>query len=109
MQNDQAVEILVEMRNWVRAAAFPYVRAALEAELTDSKSRVAYQMFDGTASIEQVRVACKMSPNSLIALANRCTARGLMEQTAEKKRVKLFDLKDFGLLGEEEQPSGAKK
>ena len=58
----------------------------------------AYQMLDGTVSVEQVRAACKMSPNSLVALAQRCTAMGLMELRDDKKRVRLFDLDDFGLL-----------
>jgi hypothetical protein len=55
-------------------------------------------MLDGTASMEQVRIACKMSPNALVALANRCAAMGLMDTNEEKKRVRLFDLGDFGLL-----------
>ena len=40
---------------------------------------LAYQMMDGIASREQIRTACKMSPNSLVSLAQRCTAMGLME------------------------------
>jgi hypothetical protein len=67
-------------------------------------------MLDGTKSIEQVRTACKMSPNGLIALAQRCTAMGLMEVNGDKKRSRLFDLADFGLIAEEEKPeAGTKK
>jgi hypothetical protein len=71
----------------------------LEAALPDAKSRTAYQTLDGTASMDQVRIACKMSPNALVALANRCVSMGLMEVNREKKRVRLFDLADFGLIG----------
>jgi len=46
--------------------------------------------------MEQVRIACKMSPNALVALANRCAAMGLMDTNEDKKRVRLFDLGDFG-------------
>jgi hypothetical protein len=101
---EKLLEVLVDIRNWIRAAAHGPVKTLLEAALPDEKSRTAYQMFDGTASVEQVRVACKMSPNAVVALANRCAAMGLMELNAEKKRHRLFDLADFGLIDE----SGAK-
>jgi|GEM_PF-1722870 len=88
-----------EIRNWVRAAAYPGVRKLLEEALPEAKLRAAYQMLDGTVSLDQVRVACKMSPNVVGALAQRCIAMGLMELTEDKRRVRLFDLNDFGLLG----------
>jgi len=98
---DKLLEVLVEIRNWIRAAAHGPVKNILEAALPDAKSRAAYQMFDGKASVEQVRVACKMSPNAVVALANRCAAMGLMGLNAEKKRARLFDLNDFGLIPED--------
>ncbi len=49
--------------------------------------------------MDQVRIACKMSPNALVTLASRCTSMGLMEVNQDKKRVRLFDLSDFGLIG----------
>lgn len=99
---ERLLEVLVEMRNWLRVAIREPVKAALEAALPDTKSRAAYQMFDGSASVEQVRVACKMSPNAVVALANRCTSRGLMTLSSEKKRIKLFDLADFDLVPADE-------
>jgi hypothetical protein len=90
--------VLTEIRNWTRAASFGSVKSLLEAALPDAKSRTAYQMMDGTATVEQIRLACKMSPNGLVALAQRCTAMGLMEVKDDKKRVRLFDLADFGLV-----------
>jgi hypothetical protein len=95
---EKLLEVIVDIRNWIRAAAHSPVKTLLEAALPDAKSRSAYQMLDGTASMEQVRIACKMSPNALVALANRCAAMGLMDTNEEKKRVRLFDLGDFGLL-----------
>jgi hypothetical protein len=94
---EKLLEVLIEIRNWIRAAAHGPVKTLLEAALPDTKSRTAYQMLDGTASMDQVRIACKMSPNGLVALANRCAAMGLMEMNEDKKRVRLFDLADFGL------------
>jgi hypothetical protein len=49
--------------------------------------------------MDQVRITCKMSPNALVALANRCTSMGLMDVSQDKKRIRLFDLADFGLIG----------
>lgn len=95
---ERLLEVLVEMRNWLRVAVREPVRVALEAALPDAKTRAAYQMFDGNTSGEQVRVACKMSPNAVVALTARCTSMGLMEVTSEKKRIRLFDLRDFDLL-----------
>jgi hypothetical protein len=103
---DKLLEVLLEIRNWVRLAAHAPAKAMLKSELPDKKSRSAYQMFDGTASFEQVRVACKMSPNSLVALANRCVAAGLMEVKADKKCSRLFDLADFGLLDDDSADDG---
>lgn len=108
MSDAKLLEVLTEIRNWTRAAAFGLVKSQLEAALPDTKSRAAYQMLDGRATIEQVRAACKMSPNALIALAQRCTAMGLMETKGNKKRVRLFNLVDFGLIGGE-QTSKAKE
>jgi hypothetical protein len=96
---EKILEALVEIRNWIRAAAHNSVKASLEAALPDAKLRIAYQMLDGSASMDQVRIACKMSPNALVALASRCTSMGLMEINQDKRRVRLFDLADFGLLG----------
>jgi peroxiredoxin family protein len=98
--DDKLLEVLAEIRNWIRAAAHVPVKNSLEAALPDAKSRAAYQMFDGKASVEQVRVACKMSPNAVVALANCCMAMGLMGINAEKKRIRLFDLADFSLVPE---------
>src|ERR1700681_1474545 len=98
--DDRLLAVLTDIRNWIRAAAHRPVRAMLEEALPDAKSRAAYQMFDGTVSIEQVRATCKMSPNAVVALAARCAALGLMRSTADKKRVRLFDLNDFGLMPE---------
>lgn len=98
MKDDAAVLLLTEIRNWTRAASYKAVKALLEDTLKDTKSRTAYQMFDGKVSQEQVRLACKMSPNVVSALVQRCTALGLMEVRDDKRRMKLFDLSDFQLI-----------
>jgi hypothetical protein len=110
MPDDNVLVVLKEILNWTRASSFHSVKSLLQEALPDAKSRAAFQMLDGTKSIEQVRTACKMSPNGLIALAQRCTAMGLMEVNGDKKRSRLFDLADFGLIAEEEKSeAGTKK
>jgi hypothetical protein len=106
--DDKLLAVLTDIRNWIRAAAHKPVQALLEEALPDAKSRAAYQMLDGTASVDQVRTACKMSPNAVVALMSRCVALGLMEANADKKRVRLFDLNDFGLLSEGDARPGGK-
>lgn len=98
MSDEKILAVLTDIRNWVRAASRGSIRKLLETALPDRKSRTAYQMLDGSATMEQVRAACKMSPNGLSALIQRWVAMGLMEVKDGKKRVKLFDLVDFGLL-----------
>ncbi len=107
-RDESLLDVLREIRNWIRAAAHGPVKTLLEAALPDKKSRTAYQMFDGMVSVEQVRAACKMSPNAVVALTSRCVAMGLMEARPDKKRVRLFDLNDFGLFCEIDTKSGGK-
>lgn len=104
MSDTAILAILTEIRNWTRAASFGSVRKLLEEALPDPKSRAAYQMMNGTTSRDEIRVACKLSPNSISALGQRCTAMGLMETREDKKRIRLFDLVDFGMI-DEPQPS----
>jgi hypothetical protein len=104
--DDRILAILVEIRNWLRASNYKSVRILLEEALPDPKSRAAYQMFDGTKSVEQVRTACKLSPNVVVALTARCSALGLMDLNAEKKRVRLFDLDGFGLIAKSKGGAG---
>ncbi len=109
MSDEKILAVLTDIRNWIRAASYASVKALLETVLPDQKSRAAYQMLDGVATMKQVRVACKMSPNALLALTQRWTAMGLMELEDDKKRVRLFDLADFGLLsGKEQSAAGIK-
>jgi len=105
MSDDKVLDILTEIRNWTRAAAFASVKSLLVEALPDTKTRAAYQMLDGKSTVRQVRAACKMSPNGIVALAQRCTSMGLMELRDDKKRVRLFDLNDFGLLASESEAS----
>jgi hypothetical protein len=98
MSDDAAVALLTEIRNWIRASSYVSIKSLLEAALPDEQSRSAYQMFDGIATAEQVRIAAKMGPNKLLALSQKWTSMGLMEVVADKKRKRLFDLKDFGLI-----------
>jgi hypothetical protein len=102
MAEDSTISILLEIRNWIRAASFTSVRSLLEMALPDPQSRLAYQLLDGTATLENVRVVSKMSPNKLVTLTQRWSAMGLMEITSDKKKKRLFDLSDFGLIANEE-------
>jgi hypothetical protein len=103
MSDDSTNSILSDIRNWIRAASYPVVKNLLAGALPDQQTRRAFQMLDGNATSEQVRIACKMSPNKLVALTQKWTSMGLMEATADKKKRRLFDLQDFDLV---EPPEG---
>ena len=109
MNDERILAVLSDIRNWVRAASYSSVKALLEAALPDEKSRAAYQMLDGSVTMEQVRVACKMSPNGLFASAQKWTSMGLMDFKDDKKRIRLFDLNDFGLANIDAQNAPRKK
>jgi len=109
MSDDKLLAVMSDIRNWIRAASYASVKALLERALPDAKLRDAYQMLDGTASMEQVRIACKISPNGLLALAQKCTAMGLMQINEDKKRVRLFDLTDFDMIGGNGKSTKAKE
>ncbi len=95
--DDRVLSVLNEILNWTRAASFRSVKALLEDALPDARSRLIYQMSDGTKTQEQIRIACKTSPNVVVSLTQKCVSMGIMEQREDKKRVRLFDLCDFGL------------
>jgi hypothetical protein len=101
MSDEMLLSVLTDIRNWTRAASYRSVKTLLEEALPDSKSRSVYQMSDGAKTAEQIRVACKVSPNYVVSLTQKCVSMGIMEQKPDKKRVRLFDLSDFGL-----NPSG---
>ena len=103
MSDERLLAVVTDIRNWIRAASHSSVKALLEMALPDTKARIAYQMSDGKTSIANIRGACKMSPNDVIALQGRCVSLGLMEITAENRRRRLFDLKDFGLFESNEE------
>lgn len=109
MSDEKTLAVLNDIRNWIRAASYQSVKALLEKALPDPKARDAYQLLDGSASMEQVRIACKMSPNGLVALAQKCTAMGLMEMKEDKKRIRLFDLADFDMIGGNGKSTKAKE
>jgi len=110
MGDDRILAVLTEIRNWTRAASYSSVKKLLEEALPDDKSRAAYQMMgDATPSMEEVRIACKIGRSTLFALANRWTAMGLMEVKDDKRRARLFDLTDFGLVDVESQPESQAK
>lgn len=101
-EDHETLGVLREILNWTRAASFHSVKALLEEALPDAKARLVYQMSDGTKSVEQIRAACKVSPNAVVSLTQKCVSMGIMEQRNDKKRVRLFDLNDFGLTSAEE-------
>lgn len=97
---DKVIELLSELRTWLRIGFYNEAKSMLADVLDTDKKKLAFQMTDGTTTAGGVRKALAMSPNGLLNLYNRCVEMGLMEITEDKKRRRLFDLKNFGLLPE---------
>lgn len=103
--NAALLATMQEIRNWVRAAAYPGVRKLLEEALPDGKSRQAYQMTDGKNSRDAVCKSIKLGTLTYQALQQKCVSQGLMTES-DGRRYRLFDLNDFGLIGKGDEEEG---
>lgn len=97
MSDTQLLAVLTDIRTWIRAAAYSNVKTLLQEILVDGQSRQAYQMCDGANSRDTICKVCRMGKNTLPALQSRCIASGLM-MDKDGRKIRLFDLTDFGLL-----------
>lgn len=97
MSESNEVVLLTEIRNWVRAAAYPTVKELLKEALPDAAMRQAYQMCDGKNTRDAICKTCKIGKSTLPEMQDRCLALGLMKET-DGKKIRLFDLRDFCLL-----------
>lgn len=95
--NENSLDVLREILVWTKVGFFGTAKKTLEEVLNSEKKRVAYQMADGTRSLESIRLEVKMSPNDLTELFKVCCNVGLMKTLDGGKRQRLFDLSQFGL------------
>ncbi|MBC7784595.1 MAG: hypothetical protein H7144_12225 [Burkholderiales bacterium] len=95
IEQQQIAADIRELLVWTKAANFIAVRSLLREVLSDEKSKMIYQLSDGTRSVDEIRKACKASPNSVSELQQKCLLMGLMSTTESGKRVRLFDLSMF--------------
>ena len=91
--------ILEELLVWTKVGFYGAARSTLESVLNTNKKRLAYQAADGTKTAEAIRAEVRISPNDIGALFKTCQNMGLMRTTEDGKRVRLFDLTQFGLEG----------
>lgn len=102
MDNEASVlNTLNELLKWIKASSYSNVESLLRNALPDSKSRLAYQLTDGTKSVKELLASAKIGQATLYTLYKRCTSMGLMEELPNGKRKRSFDLADFGLLPED--------
>jgi hypothetical protein len=97
---DDLLDVLKEIALWTKAGSFESVGALLAKALPDQKSRLIYQLSDGSTTRDQIRVACKVSPNQVSHLWQRCSALGVMNSDESGKRLRSFNLLDFGLISQ---------
>ena len=105
MLADENTKLLRDLLIWTRASAFAGVENMLARALPDIRSRTAYQATDGIRSSKEIMAASGMGFSKLTELWTRSVAMGLMEDLANGKRKRLFDLRDFGLIESVDQPA----
>lgn len=96
--NECIIGLLRDIRCWLRIGFYAEAKQMLADILPDEKVRRAYQMADGTRTQDAIRKTVGISPNRLGAVFTQCTQQGLMEELPDRKRLRRFDLTDFGLL-----------
>ena len=78
-QEEEMIELLKQIRNWLRIGFHTDAKQLIQDILDDDKKRLAYQLADGRNSIETIRSKVGTSPNKVIALFNKCIELGLTD------------------------------
>jgi len=94
---EQCLNVLNQMLNWIKASSFPNVKVQLEDALPEPKLRIAYQAIDKDHTVKGVKAAAGIGQKAYYDLIDKCIAMGLMEKVDGKAR-RLFDLNHFGLM-----------
>lgn len=94
---DLNTKILQELLTWTRVGFYSSVKQMLGDVLNTDNKRLAYQLADGKMSKEAIRSEAAIGTDSLTDLYQTCVNLGLMEVTQDNKRIRLFDLTNFGL------------
>jgi len=90
--------ILREILIWTKANAYQNVELLLRRALPDEKSRIAYQLTDGSRKVKEIQSAASIGSATIARLFDRCVAMGLMEEVEPGKRHRLFDLDHFDMM-----------
>jgi hypothetical protein len=94
---DEIVEVLKDIRRWIRASSYGSVGDMLRGLLKDDRLRLVYQLSDGSRSRDEVKVIAKVGSGTVTDLWQACVSMGLMDVIGGK-RIRQFDLRDFGLI-----------
>jgi prophage antirepressor-like protein len=76
------VEVAEEQLRWLRASVLPDVRKTIEATLTTTQLRRAYEMCDGDTLAQAVAAAVDSSPPTL----SRWADAGAMSESRTRRR-----------------------
>lgn len=99
MQQDETalVQIMSEIRDWMRVGFRSEVKDALNEFLDDPRKAKAYMMTDGDNTVESIRKSCNMSPNSLLKFWRQGEQMGLIRVLSGGKRQRIFDPEALGI------------
>jgi hypothetical protein len=91
------VEVAEEQLRWLRASVLPDVRKTVEATLTTTQLRRAYEMCDGDTLAQAVAAAVDSSPPTLSRWARRWRDVGIAYETPEGRTKHLVSLAALGV------------
>lgn len=86
------LEVAEEQLHWLRAAAIPQVRHTVEAALTSSKERKAFELCDGKRTSTEVGKAVGVPKTTLSGWTRKWRNLGIAYETDERKIRHLISL-----------------
>lgn len=96
-------DLLAEMLRWQRAAVLPEVRRTVEAALTTTQLRRAFEMCDGTKRANEIASAVGASNATLSNWTRRWRDLGIAFETDDRKIRHLVSLEALGLAVDVDQ------
>ncbi len=97
---DELVRIQREQLRWLRAMAFPQVRATVRDTLRSPTERKAYDLSDGTRTGREIASGAGVSPATVSAWSKKWRLVGIAEDAEGRRVAHIATLAELGLDGE---------
>lgn len=91
------VELAEDQLRWQKAAVLPQVRQTIDAALTSTKRRQAYEMCDGTRRGAEIAAAMNVTRQAFSKWAGPWRDLGIVYETPDRRLKHLASLDSLGL------------